>query len=87
MKLACNNLQIDSWVAFASPEKVIPDEDVIEARLWKDVPEWALGKKRVDIRGRMSRWHGGKYEYRRTKCENSKSRSGKFISSDKAFLA
>ena len=45
MKLACNNLQIDSWVAFASPEKVIPDEDVIEARLWKDVPELALWKK------------------------------------------
>jgi hypothetical protein len=55
VKLACINLQQDSWVAFASPGKVIPDEDVIEARPWKNAPDWAMGK----------------YEFRRTKCENS----------------
>ena len=68
VSFACNNLQRNSWVAFAS-DKVIPDEDVIEARPWKDVPEWARWKKatpRDDVP-----WTFGRYEFRRTKCENS----------------
>ena len=52
----CNNLPADSFVAFASPDKVIPNDEVVEAKSWDaPKPSWALTE----------------YEYRLTKCVNS----------------